>query len=97
MTGNWEGQNANYWTLYDQEMKSGALHQPEAPPPFTAAQRERVNQLMTGLQNYLNQEYDKYILGREPIANWDRVIAECVRLGARELEDIYNTANAPFK
>jgi ABC-type glycerol-3-phosphate transport system substrate-binding protein len=98
MVGNWEGANANYWNLVQEEHKPGnALVSPWAPPPFTKAQLDRVTELKLALSTYLDQEYDKYILGREPIDNWDRVIEQAVRLGARELEDIYNRANAAYK
>jgi ABC-type glycerol-3-phosphate transport system substrate-binding protein len=96
--GSWAGQTENYWNLVQEEHKPGnALESPWAPPPLTKAQLERSNELKLALNTYLDQEYDKYILGKEPIDNWDKVIAEAVRLGARELEDIYNTANAAFK
>ena len=40
----------------------------------------------------LEQEYNKYIMGVEPIDNWDSVIERANKLGARELEEIYNNA-----
>lgn len=96
--GGWAGPQENYWNLVQSEHRAGGpLESPWAPPPFTKAQLDRANEIKMALDTYLNQEFDKYILGREPIANWDRVIAEAVRLGARELEEIYNTANAPYK
>jgi ABC-type glycerol-3-phosphate transport system substrate-binding protein len=96
--GSWAGQTENYWNLVQEEHKPGnALESPWAPPPLTKIQLDRTNEIRLALNTYLDQEYDKYILGREPVDNWDKVIAEAVRLGARELEDIYNTANAAFR
>ena len=95
--GNWAGPNERYWNLVQEEHRNGALKTPMAAPPFTAAQMSRITQLRQALDNYIDQEFDKFILGREPINNWDRVIAECIRLGSRELEEIYNTANAPYR
>jgi hypothetical protein len=97
--GTWAGANEKFWTFMATEGKpnTGAFVQPTAAPPLTKAQNDRATELTLALTTYLDQEYDKYILGKEPIDNWDRVIEQAVRLGARELEGIYNTANAPYK
>ena len=95
--GNWEGPNEKYWTLVQEEHQNGSLVNPWQAPPFTTAQQKRITELRLATDNFMNQEFDKYILGKEPIDNWDKAIAELVKLGARELEDIYNTANAPYK
>jgi ABC-type glycerol-3-phosphate transport system substrate-binding protein len=98
LIGNWEGLNAQYWDLLIRESGSeGAMLTPNPLPPLSNELQERVKELNMVLDTYLNQEYDKFIMGQEPIANWDRVIAEAVRLGAREIENIYNAAEQPYK
>jgi ABC-type glycerol-3-phosphate transport system substrate-binding protein len=98
LVGNWEGLNANYWDLLIKESgPGGAMLTPNPLPPLSDQQQERVKELNMVLDTFLNQEYDKYIMGQEPVSNWDRVIAEAVRLGAKELEDIYNAAEQPYK
>ena len=44
----------------------------------------------------LDQEYNKYIMGIEPVENWDQVILRAEELGVREIEEIYNTADARY-
>jgi ABC-type glycerol-3-phosphate transport system substrate-binding protein len=96
--GLWNEENEKHWGLMATEAgPDGALIQPNVNPPLSNAENERVVELNMALSTYLDQEYDKYIMGKEPIDNWDKVIQEAVRLGARELEAIYNKANASYK
>ena len=67
---------------------------PKIAPSLTTEESERATDILMELTTVLEQEYNKYIMGLEPIDNWDSVIAHCEELGARELEDIYNTALA---
>jgi ABC-type glycerol-3-phosphate transport system substrate-binding protein len=99
IAGVWDDFADRYWAKAAQENVpgSGALVQPVLDPPLSNADAERVKDITLALSTYLEQEYNKYIMGNEPIDNWDRVIVQAERLGARELEDIYNKANAPYK
>jgi len=69
------------------------LRQPvSVNPPLTAEQTERYNELKTAVVNICSQEWDKYIMGVEPIDNYDNVIAAAREAGATEMEQIYNDA-----
>jgi ABC-type glycerol-3-phosphate transport system substrate-binding protein len=98
LAGNWDALSDEYWNLMAKENeKGGAFVQPIENPPLSEKDAERVKQLKLDLNTMLNQEFNKYIMGVEPIDNWDKVIEKQVKLGARELEKIYNDANAAYK
>jgi putative aldouronate transport system substrate-binding protein len=99
MVGVWDDFADRYWSLAAKENLpgSGALVQPVLDPPLSTEDAERVKDITLALTTYLEQQYNKFIMGVEPIDNWDTVIEQAVRLGARELENIYNKANAPYK
>ncbi|MDR3167191.1 MAG: extracellular solute-binding protein [Treponema sp.] len=99
LAGVWDDFADKYWALAAKENLpgTGALVQPVQDPPLSETDAERVKDLTLAVTTYLEQEYNKYIMGVEPIDNWDRVITRAIELGANELADIYNRANAPFK
>lgn len=99
IAGIWDERSDEYWSLMAKENDpaTGAFKQPVVNPPLSKEQAERATDIVMNLNTYLEQEYNKYIMGVEPIENWDKVIAHAEELGARELEDIYNAANAAYK
>ena len=50
--------------------------------------------ILTDVNTMLEQEYNKYIMGEAEIDQWDEVIRQCEEMGVRELEEIYNNAEA---
>ena len=94
MLGNWDTLADEYWKIIDSDK---AYHSPVIAPPLTIEQSERTADILMELNTMLEQEYNKYIMGIEPIENWDKVIAQCEKMGVRELEKIYNDANESFK
>lgn len=98
LAGNWDSDSDEFWNLMKKENeKGGAFKQPITDPSFSTKDAERVKQLKLDLSTMLTQEYNKYIMGVEPIDNWDKVIDKQEKLGVRELEKIYNDANAAYK
>lgn len=53
---------------------------------------ERYNELKSTVENIVSQEWDKYIMGVEPIENYRNVIDQARAAGAEEMEKIYNDA-----
>jgi hypothetical protein len=94
LLGNWDAVADDYWSIVNADK---AYHAPAIMPPFTKEQSERAADILLELNTMLEQEYNKYILGTEPMSNWDKVIKKCEDLGARELEKIYNDAEAASK
>ncbi len=90
MLGNWDDVSEEYWNIVSRDK---AYHSPVIAPSLTVEESERSADILLELNTMLEQEYNKYILGMEPIANWDKVIKRCEEMGARELEKIYNDAN----
>jgi len=98
LAGNWDNDSDEYWKLMEKENgKDGAFKQPITDPALTSQDAEKVKKLKLDLQTMLTQEYNKYIIGVEPIDNWDKVIQQEEKLGVRDLEKIYNDANAKYK
>lgn len=92
--GTWNEVSDEYWSIIDAD---DAYVPPYIDPALTIAESERVTDILQDLNTMLEQEYNKYIMGIEPIDNWDRIIERCIALGARELENIYNAADARYK
>jgi putative aldouronate transport system substrate-binding protein len=99
LIGEWDEMSDRYWERCNEEYTSedGALQEPVMFPPLSVEDAERVQELLLDVNTYLEQEYDKYILGEETIDNWDQVIKKAEELGVREIEEIYNKANENFK
>jgi putative aldouronate transport system substrate-binding protein len=98
LVGNWDSLSDEYWALMAKEnLSGGAFVQPAVNPALSEKDAEKVKQLKLDLNTMLDQEYNKYIMGVEPIDNWDKVIEKQVKLGVRDLEKIYNDANAAYK
>lgn len=94
LAGNWDEVSDEYWSIVENDK---AYRDSYINPPLTIEQSERVKDILVDLNTMLEQEYNKYIMGVEPIENWDKVIEKAEELGARELEKIYNDANAQYK
>ena len=92
--GNWDDLVEEYWNIINNDP---AYVQPKVTPPFSTEESERIADLIMELSTVLEQEYNKYIMGIEEIDNWDSVIEKCRKIGATELEDIYNNAMARVK
>lgn len=93
ITGDWNDVVEEYWQIIEAD---DAYVDPYIMPALTLEESERVTDLLTSLTTMLEQEYNKYIMGIEPIENWDNVIQRAEELGAREIEDIYNAADARY-
>jgi hypothetical protein len=91
MLGNWDEVSDEYWNIVSSDK---AYHSPVIDPSLTTEESERTADILMELNTMLEQEYNKFIMGLEPVQNWDKVIKRCESMGVRELEKIYNDANA---
>ena len=66
-------------------------------PPFTPDQLERIKDIRSALNTLENESFDKFVMGAWPMSDFDKVVEQMRDLGSTELENIYNTANAPYK
>ncbi len=92
IVGDWNDVVEEYWEIINADP---AYVDPYTAPSLTPEETERVTDILTKLTTTLDQEYNKYIMGVEPIDNWDKVI-ESIQADARELEEIYNGADARY-
>jgi len=64
---------------------------PQAPPIlFNEEQREQFNMKDTPLMDYVKAQTLKFMLGTEPLSNWDKFVAECKAKGADAIVDQAN-------
>lgn len=91
LDGNWTEIADEYWDIINSDE---AYVQPMIMPSFTSEEAERIQDILVDVNTMLEQEYNKYIMGEVAIDNWDNVIAKCEQMGIRELEQIYNDAEA---
>ncbi len=89
--GQWDGTSEEFWDIV---YSDPAYHSPKVDPSFTEEETEQVTEIMMRVETMLEQVYDKFIMGQEPIAKWDEIIAKEEAMGVRELEKIYNDAEA---
>lgn len=80
-----------YWSIIEND---DAYCEPHLEPAFTGEEAERIADILSEANTYLDQQYNQYIMGVEPIENWDNVITALENMGIRELEEIYNNAEA---
>lgn len=80
--------------FYEIVAADDAYVEPHIEPSFTTEESERSTDILTDLTTYLDQTYDNFIMGVRDISEWDSVIAELESMGVRELEEIYNNAEA---
>lgn len=74
-------------------IKQGAvLVMPDPEVPFSDKEKEEVAVLRTSLQDYTQQMTLKFILGEEPLSNWDKYVEECKKKGSEKLMTIVNEA-----
>lgn len=91
ITGSWTEVSDEYWEIIAADE---AYVQPHMSPSFTAEESERISEITTDLDTFFAQEYDKYIMGNADIADWDKLIQKAEEKGVRELEQIWNDAEA---
>lgn len=89
--GTWGELVDEYWEIVNNDE---AYHAPMMTPSFTAEESERIQDILVEMNTMLEQEYDKYIMGKTEISEWDNIIKKCEEMGVRELEQIYNDAYA---
>ncbi len=64
---------------------------------FTQAQYDRIAEIATTLQTYIDENTVKFITGERPLDQYRAFAAQCEKLGAKELEQIYADAYATWK
>ena len=89
-TGNWGTLDDEYWAT---TAADPAYQEPTSNGPLTADESAKATEILTSLSTYMDQQYDKFIMGTEDIDQYDNVIAQAKSLGSTKLEDIYNEAN----
>lgn len=85
-----------------QKIMAGKKQLPIAPPIlYTSEQREQANMISTPLMDFVKSSTLKFILGSEPLSNWDKYVAECRTKGADKLIEqankIYNDTKSKLE
>ncbi|MBV7337560.1 extracellular solute-binding protein [Chloroflexi bacterium TSY] len=70
------------------------LHQRTLEPPFSTDEAERIKEIVSNLDSLLLPAYDKVILGQMSLEEYDAAVEQAIEMGAQELEEIYNAAQA---
>lgn len=81
-------------TWYDVVAKDKALKPRGLQPPFTAAESERIKKVQTDVDAIVNPAFDKVILGQFSLSDYDKAVEQAKKVGAEDLEKIYNEAEA---
>jgi putative aldouronate transport system substrate-binding protein len=71
---------------------------PIAPPIlYSTDEREQGNMITTPLMDYVKAMTSKFMLGSEPLTNWDKYVAECKAKGADKVVDLANSVYTKTK
>ena len=63
---------------------------------FTDEQQATINELWTPLEDYVKQMEAKFITGAAPLSEYDAFVEELHKLGADQIQQIYQDATAAF-
>ena len=88
------GQDRVRWSdVAQKQQEEGISFHEVIDPPFNEEERERLKQLITKVDAHLSQNMDNFIMTKGAIEkDWDKFVQELEKMGARELEEIYNAA-----
>lgn len=64
--------------------------------PMTAEEKSRISAIMTEIKSYEEEMCTKMVMGKEPVENFDKFVAEMKNFGVDELVSIYQTAYDRF-
>jgi putative aldouronate transport system substrate-binding protein len=70
------------------------LHSEVGVPPFTADEQDKLKKIMTDVNAVIDPAIDKLVLGQATMADWDKAAADAIKVGAQDMEKIYNDAEA---
>jgi putative aldouronate transport system substrate-binding protein len=71
---------------------------PLAPPhPLNADEREQATLWETGLNDYVNQQTLKFVLGQRPLSQWDAYVSELKGKNMTQYIDLVNKAYERYK
>src|SRR5690606_33983819 len=73
---------------------SGQITYQVMNPPFTDEEMDALKKLENKVNVYYEQEIDKFIMGTRPLSEFASFQQKLIEEGAKEMEDIYNTALA---
>ena len=61
-------------------------------PPMDEDEVERLKDVQPRVDNLMEREIDKFITGERPLSEFEAFRQELIKLGASEVEEIYNSA-----
>lgn len=64
--------------------------------PFTDAENREIRSRMADITTYVDETINRFIMGREPLTNFDAYVATVRRMGIDEVLQIYNNAFAKW-
>lgn len=90
----WLYEDRNAGTLAAEAVKTASpYYVPPTPVPnFTAEESDIISSIQTEVTDTTQQYLIKFILGQEPLSNFDKFLEELEKKGVEQLVEIYNTA-----
>ncbi|MCL2318560.1 MAG: hypothetical protein FWC45_00625, partial [Treponema sp.] len=64
--------------------------------PFTDAENKQIRTTMADIQTYVDETVNRFIMGKEPLANFDSFVAKVKSMGIDDVLKIYNSAYAKW-
>jgi putative aldouronate transport system substrate-binding protein len=82
---------------FQEEMNKRQIRPVPPPHPFSPEEREQATLWETSLQDHVNQQTLKFILGQRPLSQWDAYVTELKGKNMDQYVDLANKAYERFK
>jgi putative aldouronate transport system substrate-binding protein len=82
---------------FQEEMNKRQIRPVPPPHPFSPEEREQATLWETSLQDHINQQTLKFILGQRPLSQWDAYVTELKGKNMDQYVDLANKAYERFK
>lgn len=90
-----KGLKTDYDEFLIKENEEKLLPYAKVPYPLvylTAEETEEISKLRSDLDTYVKQMEAKFVIGQEPLTNWDAYVEQIKKMGGERIEEIYQAA-----
>jgi putative aldouronate transport system substrate-binding protein len=83
--------------IHDMFKNDPAIHYQSVEPPYSAAEQKRLKDIFQAINDFGRTEYNKFVMGRRPMDQYDKFVADMQSKGTKELVDLVNAAEQRYQ